>query len=350
MISASRNTSRDRRVCGMKSREVGSRMRSSNAVIKYLGLVLLGALALLPATARAAPAPDTNSVLVLTSVDGGGAYSASAVTQGFTVVSVSDVQWATYTAADFATFKAIILGDPTCSGTPPPPAAVANAATWGSAIDGPKLIIGTDEHYHFSQGGSQLITSGIGFVTSGTAGQTGAYISLSCYYDLAAVGTPVPLLAPFGVFTVGGASCFNDSHIVAVHTALAGSTDATLSNWNCSVHEFFNSFPTTFLPLAIAENATGPGQLTFGDGTNGIPYILASGGGITPVGCGNGVVNPPEQCDDSNVLDGDGCSSFCTIEAVTAVPTAVPLSPWMMGFLTLVLAGAGLFVMRRFHS
>jgi cysteine-rich repeat protein len=28
--------------------------------------------------------------------------------------------------------------------------------------------------------------------------------------------------------------------------------------------------------------------------------------------CGNGIVTPPEQCDDGNLVDGDGCDSNCT--------------------------------------
>ncbi len=31
-------------------------------------------------------------------------------------------------------------------------------------------------------------------------------------------------------------------------------------------------------------------------------------------GCGNGTVQPPEECDDSNQNDGDGCSAFCQYE------------------------------------
>jgi cysteine-rich repeat protein len=315
-----------------------------------LALLLVG-LVLLPAAATAQPAPDANSVLVLTSVDGGGSFSASAAAQGFTVVPASDAEWAARSAADFATFKAIILGDPTCGGTPPA-AAEGNAAVWGSVIDGPILIIGTDERFHFGQGGSQLIDSGIGFATSGAAGETGAYISTSCYYDGTPVNTPVPLLAGLGVFLAGPTGgCFNDAHIVAVHPALAGSTDVTLSNWGCSVHNVWNSFPSaSFLPLAIAENIAGPGNLTFADGTNGIPYILASGGGITPVGCGNGILEPPEECDDGNTTSGDGCSSFCTIEGGGG-PAVVPtLSPWMLALFGIALAGAGLFVVHRFHS
>src|SRR5262245_1623991 len=34
---------------------------------------------------------------------------------------------------------------------------------------------------------------------------------------------------------------------------------------------------------------------------------------MTPV-CGNGVVDPGEECDDGNTTGGDGCSSECTNE------------------------------------
>jgi cysteine-rich repeat protein len=32
--------------------------------------------------------------------------------------------------------------------------------------------------------------------------------------------------------------------------------------------------------------------------------------------CGDGVVHAPEQCDDGNTLDGDGCSSICRVEGL----------------------------------
>jgi len=48
-------------------------------------------------------------------------------------------------------------------------------------------------------------------------------------------------------------------------------------------------------------------------------YILGGGaymewGHITVAVCGNGLVEPGEQCDDGNCEDGDGCSSSCTLE------------------------------------
>jgi len=232
----------------------------------------------------AQPAPDANSVLIYSN-SGTSSYSAAATTKGFTVVTANDAQWTARTTADFATFRALIIGDPVCGSTVPP-GPLASAATWAAAVNGPKLFIGTDEVFHFGSGGGVFLASGIGYVTSGGAGQTGAYVSLSCYYDSTTPAAAVPLLAPFGSFTVeGNLGCYNNAHIVAIHPALAGSTDATLSNWSCSVHEVFRTFPSgSFIPLVIARNITGTGSLTFADGSFGVPYILASGGGIVPIG------------------------------------------------------------------
>jgi len=38
--------------------------------------------------------------------------------------------------------------------------------------------------------------------------------------------------------------------------------------------------------------------------------------------CGNGVVDAGEDCDDGNRIDGDGCSSTCRLEICAGVPTA----------------------------
>lgn len=39
--------------------------------------------------------------------------------------------------------------------------------------------------------------------------------------------------------------------------------------------------------------------------------------------CGNGVVDPGEECDDGNTLDGDCCSSTCEIESLPCVPLGI---------------------------
>lgn len=199
---------------------------------------------------------------------------------GKTPVVVSPATWSTMTTAQFAAYDAIALPDPTCYGSggndSAAAALIANASVWGPAVDGNVIVIGTDEVFHDTQGGDGLMDGATDFVVA-EAGKTGAYISLSCYYHGVSSGYSVPWLdAAFGgTWTVTGVGCFNDAHIVATHPALAAVTDATLSNWFCSVHEGIDSWPVSFEVLAIAE---GIGAVyTATDGTTITPYIVARG-------------------------------------------------------------------------
>lgn len=47
--------------------------------------------------------------------------------------------------------------------------------------------------------------------------------------------------------------------------------------------------------------------------------------------CGNGILEPGEQCDDNNVVSGDGCSSTCQIEDVCNVTCGCPYSQGYWG-------------------
>jgi cysteine-rich repeat protein len=268
--------------------------------------------------AHAIPAPDGNSVLILADTVTGGAGSVEAVRAanvGLTPVVVTAAQWAATTAVEFATYRAIVLGDPTCIGSPTPVAAAeANRAVWGPVITGNVVINVTDPVFHQAQGGTQLTESSINFAAN--AATTGAYISLSCYYATVPQVTPVspPVIDPFGAFQVFGqlGGCPADIHIVAIHPALAGTTDATLSNWGCSAHGGFSAWPASFNVLAIAEDL--PAIFTASDGSTGLPYIVARGAGVTPIACGDGAQQGDEECDDGNLVSGDGCSATCRIE------------------------------------
>lgn len=281
-------------------------------------LLMVGALVCLSSPpVQAAPAPDANSVLILDPTVSGGAGSREAVlaaANGFTVVVDSAVAWGARTTAEFATFRAIILGDATCTSVGAVAAAEANRAVWGPAINGNVIINGTDPVFHQSQGGDSLTEGSIKFAADEPT-KTGAYISLSCYYASAASGTPVPVLDPFGSFTVvGQGGCPANSHIIAVHPALSGITDATLSNWGCSTHEGFVTWDPSFLVLAISLDV--PSTFVAPDGTSGAPYILARGETLSPILCGNGILEGTEECDDGNTTNGDGCSAQCKIEAI----------------------------------
>ncbi|KAF8453751.1 hypothetical protein BDZ91DRAFT_768147 [Kalaharituber pfeilii] len=267
----------------------------------------------------ARPAPDGNSLLFFKPVSGG--EKAVAANAGFTVVELDDTQWAALLPSDVATYKAVVLGDPWCSYSSPAVLAPveANRAVWSGAITGNVVIIGTDPALHESISGARtLMDSAIRFAAA-DKGKTGLYFSLSCYYEFSPE-TTITLLDQFGTFRVrGNLNCYNKAHIVAVHPAIATLTDNDLSNWSCSVHEIISEYPTNFAPLAIAQDITGPGAREFSDGTKGVPYIVARG--VEIIKCGNGKLDPGEECDDGNRIDGDGCSSTCRKEPKGGKPS-----------------------------
>ncbi len=211
------------------------------------------------------------------------------------------------TSADWLTqladpnYKAIVLGDPTCSGAGPTAWAETPAAQTALAtrVRGDVVLIGTDLSYHTGVNGTsgvQLWASSIRFAVAGYAAHgTGAVISLSCYYLSAAASTPVPLLdalgATPGAFSVqGGLPCLGNVSIIASSPALTGLTGGsggTLSAWGCSVHEGFNTWDPSFTPLAIATDPAVPHTISgtdvdTGEAVSGFPYILARG--VTPAG------------------------------------------------------------------
>jgi hypothetical protein len=64
---------------------------------------------------------------------------------------------------------------------------------------------------------------------------------------------------------------------------LTGGPGGTLSAWSCSVHEGFNSWDPSFIPLAIATDVA-PALKTYPVADpKGFPYILARGKDLTPV-------------------------------------------------------------------
>ncbi|KAJ9148618.1 Peptidoglycan bound protein [Pleurostoma richardsiae] len=236
---------------------------------------------------------------------------------GLSAHIASDAEWRSMTSSDFANYKAIIIPDPSCGSLNQVAFLDETKFAWGPAIAGNIILIGTDPTFHSSSrpGALTLIDDAVRFAAAGNG--TGLYFSLSCYYD-AVTSSTVNSLSYFGTFTVRGRlACYNDAHIVANASALMALDDADLSNWSCSVHEVFASYPTTglygFEPLAIARNAIGEGVQTFADGSTGVPYIIVKG--ATPAGCGNGIFEPHfgEECDEGpmNGNPGSGCSSSC---------------------------------------
>lgn len=266
----------------------------------------------LPATTTPAPVQPqalilATSVWPYTATDGSAASleAQQAEADGFAVTVVDAATWDAMTAADFARYSVLIIGDPLCGGPEGYAAAQANANVWEPVVmasGGNKVLIGTDATAHNdgpygTQRGDLLERDGIAFAGASEGG-TGVYIDTSCTfsnsappYVAAPPGTPVPImdgLSTHGAhqFTAGGAPCAGAISIVAASGPTASLRDADLSNWNCSVHAFFDHYPSDWTPLALATDPGIPKVYSAKDVDSGAivagsPYILISGGGVT---------------------------------------------------------------------
>jgi hypothetical protein len=277
-------------------------------------LLLIGVLTAMFSLAPAAGAETGKQALILASTVTGGTASAEAAratADGFTVTLVSDATWATMTAAQFAEYQLVVVGDPTCSSVP---AVVSqNAAALASAVmghagtntkAGNRLLIGTDPRFHYSQGGQTLIEDGIDFAGV-QEGATGLYLDFTCVdpdYD----GNGIPdaqdkLLPLLTIATPNwsqnqGPPCGGDVSLIANAAQFSTLHSSTLRGWSCSVHESFPSFPTDWSPLAIATDT--PTHPTCGTDVDtgaakcGEAYLLIAGSGITS-SAPNLALNPP---------------------------------------------------------
>jgi len=66
--------------------------------------------------------------------------------------------------------------------------------------------------------------------------------------------------------------------------------------------------------VALAFEVTSDGGLEFGGWTLDEMCVVGVRSGALPGGCGNGVLDAGETCDDGNLASGDGCNAQCQIE------------------------------------
>lgn len=269
-----------------------SRKRSTFILLLATAMLVIGALPALaadntepssgpPAGAHATtitsggPAGAPKVLILDTTVSGGlSSYEAqAAIGLGFGVDVADATSWGSLTTAQFSSYRAIVLGDAACGSDYT--AALANVSTWAPAVNGSTIIIGTDPVFHSGThpGAITLINKAMAFAT-GQAGLTGYYADLSCAHD-----TALPLVNAIepGFTLIDGNP--NAVHVVATNPYLSGLTDSDLTGWGNSVHEPFATWPSDFVPIAIATDAASK-PYTAPDGTQGAPYILGRGAGL----------------------------------------------------------------------
>lgn len=234
-------------------------------------------------------APDSNSVVFYYEVTGEELERAQAL--GYTTVVPTAAEWAAMTTANFETYRAIILGDPHCHGDEDLKldGAEANKAVWTPAVTGNVLVHTFDPSWHHvygSDAGALAFLDGtVDFVAS-ISDKTGFYFSSSCY-NFADDSYYITILDGFGEF-IGSPSFYGDDIFITdtAHPSMIGSTDASLSGWSSSVHNFLTSFPADFVVVAIAEHPTGSDY----SGVLGYPVLV-----VRDVSS-----EPPFTCDDKS--------------------------------------------------
>jgi RHS repeat-associated protein len=238
------------------------------------------------ALAPPARASSLGTVLILsTSVNGGTSSpeAQAATADGYSVTVASPSTWDSLTEANFASYSAIVIGDPSngsCATTVPSDA-LSTAATWGPAVTGNVAVVGSAPEYAGASG-TTLIDDAIAYAVSGSG--TGLYVSLNCEYSSASSNTAVPLLAHVdgGGFAVQGqsATCPNSGTVntlVAVASnQFAKLQSSSLGPWvspACSVEASFDAWPSALSGLGFDAGAT-PVDFTASDGVTGQPYVL----------------------------------------------------------------------------
>ncbi len=136
-----------------------------------------------------------------------------------------------------------------------------------------------------------------------------------------------------------------DFYRILDEPGLVVSVDVDADDLGSSLDSMLGAFNSDGLLLASADDVPAPGEIGFGfdpyleimipadgelfiamarfgdnnfDGTSGFStglYILSGDCKAEPF-CGDTLLDPGEECDDGNNLDGDGCSSLCRLEPV----------------------------------
>ena len=236
---------------------------------------------------------------------------------GYTVKVASGEEWEKMSAAEFAAYQVLIVGDPHCATTAP--SAVKSAPQWTAAVMGAsgvsplvgnRVVVGTDPEFHYPShnGAMHLVQDGIAFA-GGVAGATGIYFDTSCgdgaegeegekeeeagpfvkkTKDITQVLDHLTTQGPGQWTEDTSPPCGGSVQQVASNpvfsTGESKLLDSDIQGWGCSDHLTFPTFPTDWFPLAVAtDTATKPTCGTDPETAKevcGEAYVLLAGVGI----------------------------------------------------------------------
>ncbi len=289
----------------------GSRLRR----IASLAIVTIG-MAITPVAVSVGTASaSTRTALVDASTVSGGSSSkeaTDATAAGFAVTVVSDATWATMTAAQFASYGLLIVGDPGCGLLPP--GVTSSASVWGPVVmghaggrtqAGNRVLIGTDPVFHAAYGhpnAAVLISTGIAYAGA-QPGTTGMYFDDSCAAEggqqsqtLSSINALTAYPGHWSIDTTP--PCGGNVSLIASVPQFSALSTSDLAGWSCSVHESFPTFPTDYSALAVATDTSSHPTCGIDPNTKlsacGEAYVLISGSSIV-VTSGSIAVSPADS-------------------------------------------------------
>lgn len=248
-----------------------------------------------PATPHGSTGSGPQALINMDSISGSPSLEEQeASADGFGVTVVDGATWDSMTAAQFASYQVLIVGDPACGTLPA--SVTSNASTWapvvmgtsgGNTLPGNRVLIGTDPVYHepSHSGALKLIKDGIAFAGA-LAGRTGIYLDSSCADNGSLLSTLDMLSVGSGSWTENSSPpCGGSVSIIATNSAFSDMGSSDLQGWSCSDHETFPSYRSDWTPFAIATDT--PTKPTCGTDISsntpvcGESYILLAGQNVS---------------------------------------------------------------------
>ena len=126
------------------------------------------------------------------------------------------------------------------------------------------------------------------------------------------------------IMAAGGKVCFAGTIDCVAWGAYTGSASGVGTPFNAASGLLFGKAAGRRLDIAGSATTLDAGDDTGNSATDFIFRLPAPrnnagvSGTIPGATCGNGILEGLEQCDDHNLANGDGCSSTCAVDAVTA--------------------------------
>ncbi|MDB4877382.1 MAG: hypothetical protein JWM41_3828 [Gemmatimonadetes bacterium] len=247
-----------------------------------------------------------------------------ALVPGALITFWSDAQWASATVASFSQFNMIYINDAANT----TPAIVNSKATWVQAITGRVAL--TSVHYEHCNAGSPgtgpciVLKGSTNWIVGGTG--TGLLSSTQ-----PSVGNWLPTTGVFAGVTYGvNGGGFDLVHVTDPgHATMAGSSDASLSNFSQSAHSYFagiGSF-TEVATVCKTQGARYPGTCAGGFAPNFLVTSVAiqdqDGDGVPDATDNCPTVSNADQLDANHNGIGDACESA---PQVTLVPLATTVA------------------------